>query len=436
MSLELTQEIKDKIKEIVRTTPNITSVGYGYKVSNGVNTGEPSIVYGVEVKKSLAELSSEELLPSEVSIANQPIKTDVVQMGNIELLNCNGDCGQNAGVASIANRSYTRPVKGGLSMTSLNNNNTVGTFGLVVKDVATGCVLGLTNNHVSIADAFYTNARDLNTQIQNDYDPVDSIYQGTEGAGYFNPANIIGRGVRYVPLHPQSSGLTNNVDAALFSLNSSVLSNNQSWKQVGLDSVVTDHLPFATTLEIDNLLASNTQLYSSGRTTGPKGGATCPLKAFQLGVSFPINYKMQGNYVTVTMTDAIAYFKPPVEHPESQDPAEYGACCNPVRGGDSGSALIADIGGTIKVIGLVFAGSTPGCDVGPNSYTYGLACRIDEIASQLGITSWNKGDELKAVNTNTMEYITEPGGSDQKTKSCDGKTFWQVGLTNKLDNPC
>ena len=436
MSLELTQEIKDKIKEIVRTTPNITSVGYGYKVSNGVNTGEPSIVYGVEVKKPLAELSSEELLPSEVSIANQPIKTDVVQMGKIEPLNCNGNCGQNAGAASIPNRSYTRPVKGGLSMTSLNNNNTVGTFGLVVKDVATGCILGLTNNHVSIADAFYTNARDLDGQIQNDYDPVDSIYQGTEGAGYFDPANIIGRGVRYVPLHPQSLGLTNNVDAALFSLNINTLSSTQSWKQVGLDSVVTDHLPFATTLEIDNLLASNAQLYSSGRTTGPKGGATCPLKAFQLGVSFPIGYKMQGTTTTVTMTDAIAYLKPPVDHPESQDPAEYGACCNPVRGGDSGSALIADIGGTIKVIGLVFAGGTAACDGGPNSYTYGFACRIDEVASQLGITSWNKGDTLTVVNTSTIEYRTEPGGSDQKTKSCDGKTFWQVGLTDTLDNPC
>jgi hypothetical protein len=444
MSLELTQEIKDKIKEIVRTTPNITSVGYGYKVSNGINTGEPSIVYGVEVKKPLAELASEELLPSEVSIANQSVKTDVIQMGKIEPLNCNIGCGENAGAASIPNRSYTRPVKGGLSMTSLNNNNSVGTFGLVVKDVATGCVLGLTNNHVSIADAFYTNARDLNGQIQNDYSPVDNIYQGTEGVGYFDPVNIIGRGVRYVPLHPQSSGLTNNVDAALFALNSSVLSTTESWKQVGLDAVVTDYLPFATTLEIDNLLASNAQLYSSGRTTGPKGGASCPLKAFQLGVTFPINYKMQGpcnendqsGCTTVTMTDAIAYFKPPIDHPESQNPAEYGACCNPVRGGDSGSALIADIGGTIKIIGLVFAGSTPGCDGGDNSYTYGLACRIDEVASQLGITSWDKGDELKAVNTSTIEYRTEPGGSDQKTKSCDGKTFWQVGLTNTLDNPC
>ena len=107
-----------------------------------------------------------------------------------------------------------------------------------------------------------------------------------------------------------------------------------------------------------------------------------------------------------------------------------------MRGGDSGSALIADIGGTIKVIGLVFAGGTSGCDGGPNSYTYGFACRIDEVASQLGITSWNKGDLLKAVNTSTIEYRTEPGGSDQKTKSCDGKTFWQVGLTNTLDNPC
>ena len=143
---------------------------------------------------------------------------------------------------------------------------------------------------------------------------------------------------------------------------------------------------------------------------------------------------------TVIMENGIGFFKPPVEHPETQDPGEYGYCCNPVRGGDSGSALIADIGGTIKIIGLVFAAGNPSgvtsCDGGNNSYSFGYACRIDEVASQLGITSWDKDDPIVAVKTSTIEYITEPGGSSDKTKSCDGKTYWQVGLTDTLDNPC
>ena len=88
------------------------------------------------------------------------------------------------------------------------------------------------------------------------------------------------------------------------------------------------------------------------------------------------------------------------------------------------------------MIGLVFAGGGPGCYGGNNSYTFGYACRIDEVASQLGIRSWDKEDLLQFVKTSTIDYRTEPGGSSDKTKSCDGKTFWQVGLTNTLDNPC
>ena len=444
MSLELTQEIKDKIREQVLQNPHVTSVGYGYKISGGVNTGEPAIVFGVEAKKPLSEIPEGELLPSSVDISGVAVKTDVKEIGRIELLTCNLGCGQNAGSGSVANRTFTRPIKGGLSITSLNNPNTVGTFGLVVKDVATGALVGLTNNHVTIQDAFYTSQRNLAGVLQNEYYPVDNIYQDAEYAGVPPATNIIGRSLRYVPIYPVTSGLTNSVDAAIFSLDASVVSSTISWRQVGLDSVVADHLPFATTGEIDTLLAVNPQLYSSGRTTGPKGGASCPLKLFELGSTFFINYKMQGpcepantsGCTSILMVNAIGYFKPPVEHPETQDPAEYSYCCNPVRGGDSGSALIADIGGIIKVIGLVFAGGGYGCDFGDNSYTFGYACRIDEVASQLGITSWDKEDLLQFVNTNTMEYITEPGGSSDKTKSCGGKTFWQVGLTNTLDEPC
>ena len=436
MSLELTQEIKDKIREQVLQNPHVTSVGYGYKISGGVNTGEPAIVFGVEAKKPLSEIPEGELLPSSVDISGIAVKTDVKEIGRIELLTCNGDCGQNAGSGSVANRTFTRPIKGGLSMTSLNNSNTVGTFGLVVKDVATGALVGLTNNHVTIQDAFYTSQRNLAGVLQNEYSPVDNIYQDAEYAGVPPATNIIGRSLRYVPIYPVTSGLTNSVDAAIFSINLADISTTQSWRQVGLDSVVVDNLPFATTGEIDTLLAVNPQLYSSGRTTGPKGGATCPLKLFELGSTFSINYIRQGVDTTVIMENTLGYFKPPLENPETQDPGQYGYCCNPVRGGDSGSALIADIGGTIKVIGLVFAGGGAGCDGGDNSYTFGYACRIDEVASQLGITSWDKEDLLAVVKTSTIEYKTELGGSNDKTKLCDGKTFWQAGLTNTLDNPC
>jgi len=440
--MKVTQKIKDKLREVRRSNPGLTSVWYGYKSSNGINTGELGIICGVEKKKPLSELSAEEIIPSEVKVGSQTIITDVVEIAQPELLTCNSACGENTGSASIPNRSYTRPVKGGISISSNNTNTSVGTFGLVVKDVATGAILGLSNNHVTIADAFYTDSRDLSGVIQNDYDPTNNIYQGTEGtvaggswAEYFTSANIIGRGVRYVPIHPKSSGLVNNVDAALFSLKSNVISLFESWKQVGLDSVITSNLPFATTSEIDNLLASNPELYSSGRTTGPKGGTNCPMRIFTTTGEFSISFKRQGVPTLIEMEDIIGYFKPLLENPTSQDPGE-GFCCNPVRGGDSGSALIANIGGTIKVIGLVFAGGGSGCDGGQNSYTVGWACRIDEVASQLGITNLSASDLFTVVNENSIEYVTQPGGSDQINKECDGATYWQVGLTDTLNNPC
>lgn len=440
--MKVTQKIKDKLREVRRSNPGLTSVWYGYKSSNGVSTGELSIVCGVEKKKPLSELSNDEIIPTEVKVGSQSIKTDIVEMGKPELLTCNDACGQNAGSASIPNRSYTRPVKGGLSISSNNTNTSVGTFGLVVKDIATGAILGLSNNHVTIADAFYTDSRNLSGVIQNDYNPTNNIYQGTEGtvaggswAEYFTSANIIGRGVRYVPVHPQSSGLVNNVDAALFSLTENVIDLNESFKQVGLDSIITSNLPFATTSEIDNALASNPELYSSGRTTGPKGGTTCPMRIFTTTGEFPIFYKRQGVDTLIEMEDIIGYFKPPLENPTSQDPGE-GFCCNPVRGGDSGSGLIANVGGTIKVIGLVFAGGGSGCDGGPNSYEVGWACRIDEVANQLGITSLDAGDQLTIVDNNSIEFVTQLGGSDQINKECDGATYWQVGLTDTLNNPC
>ena len=50
------------------------------------------------------------------------------------------------------------------------------------------------------------------------------------------------------------------------------------------------------------------------------------------------------------------------------------SCYYPINSGDSGSALLANINGEIKIIGLCFAGSTSGS---PDGYfTIGRACRL------------------------------------------------------------
>ena len=187
----------------------------------------------------------------------------------------------------------------------------------------------------------------------------------------------------------------------------------------------TDPLPFATTAEIDDLLETNPMIYSSGRTTGPKGGPLCPIRIFALFTAFPIPYKLQGVQTFVTFQDQITFVKPD----PANDPVLIPPCPNPIIPGDSGSALIADFEGIRKIIGLVFAAST----VSGIIY-YGYANRIDNVALEIGIQAWD-GTDKNFVDLSSIEYVTTVGGSSDKYIACESKQFWQVGLTTLL-NPC
>lgn len=423
--MQLTNEILNKINELRNLYPDAISIGYGPKISNGEATGDSAIIYQLKEKKAVVDLSPEEIIPSEIKIGEDVIKTDIVEIFAVNSLVCNTGCGEDNGVSSIANRTYTRPIKGALSITSSNNLSERGTIGSLVKHTQSGAVVALTNNHVTIQDAVYTSQRTQSGLLQNEYTPANVIYQNTE-PNIPNSADIIGQSLRYVPINKVSSGSTNQVDAAIFSLSADVIDVDSSWDQVGLS--LTQNPPFATTAEINNLYVTNPQLYSSGRTTGPKGGALCPLTINQIGANTITNYNLQGVPTQCVFTNCIVFVKPDPATPTAQVPQ----CLNPVRPGDSGSLLLADIGGTIKVIGLVFAG---GEDTNGNTI-YGWACRIDEIASQLGIEWWDNTEPLTVVDLTSIEYKTTVGGNSNKTLTCETKEYWQVGFTGTLDNPC
>lgn len=418
------EEISSKIQELFTDNPSIKSIGLGYKQTNGQQTDELSIVYSVVEKKPLSELSETEIIPSEIPLSEGAIKTDVIVIHDVKTYPCAGYCGQLAGPNSSINRSLVRPLMGGLSITARNTISTVGTMGFIAVDSATQALVGVTNNHVTIADSFYTSQRNLSGLIENDYIPINNIYQD----GEFNRAfpapvgNIIGRSLRYVPLYQNGSGV-NYVDGAIFSVNQSDIVNNLSYRQA--NEAYNLPLPFATTAEINNLLSTNPMVYSSGRTTGPKGGASCPMRIAQLGVNVIAAYKRQGNpvFVPALFSDTIMFVKP------ENDPSLSTICAWPIAGGDSGSALIADFGGTRKIIGLVFAGG----EIDNIAY-FGYACRIDRVAQELGIEAWD-GTPKNFVDPSTIEYRTIPGGSSTKIITCSGKQFWQAGLTN-LSNNC
>jgi hypothetical protein len=302
------------------------------------------------------------------------------------------------------NRQTIRPLKGGVSLTSQNQQGSVGTLGFLAVDTTTGALVGITNNHVVIADAYYANFRSPTGIIQNE--SSDNAYQ----SGDFQPSTSslkIGEVLRYVPIYEPPT--FNQVDGAMISISQSVMSNSESFKQLGLSG--TSVMPFATTSEIDALVG-NTRGSSSGRSTGVKQGSLCGLTIqginYVTGVS---GYKQQG-------VSTVAYFNNCISFTRLNPD-----CLYPIYPGDSGSALVATIGGVDKIVGLVFAGGS----------TIGIASRIDQVASQLGISSWD-GTTPEFVDLSSKKLVTVSGLSSNKTITCSGQTLWQVGIINAVRN--
>ena len=403
----LTESIKQKIQELFDSTPDNIGVSYGKKISSGEFTGELGITFLVETKLPLDQVPEDQVLPSSVTIDGVDYVTDVVEVGIVKALACDNTTLSNCygwQTTPPINRGTFRPLKGGISLTSNNNIDTVGTLGFIAVDVATQALVGVTNNHVVIEDAFYTSSRNLSGVIQNELS--DNVYQNGESS-VPEPTLKIGEVLRYVPMNLTS----NKVDGALVSVNSADISDTESFKQVGLSYA--SAMSFASTAEINALLSTNPPIYSSGRTSGAKGEASCGLTIFSVGAGILVSgYKLQGSTVTVGFSDVIAFTRTNAD------------CLYPIAGGDSGSALIASFSGTWKIIGLCFAGSD----------SVGYACRIDEVASQLGIQAWD-GSPKNYVNLATKTYKTVSGGSSDKTLNCSGSTYWQVGLNN-TSSPC
>jgi phosphatidylethanolamine-binding protein (PEBP) family uncharacterized protein len=481
----ITEEINKKLKEWSDNTPSDVGVGYGFKQTNGIYTGEVCIVFSVKEKKPLSNLSDNEILPSEIKISeNKTLNTDVIQVGEIYTLQCSRTTPITNSpplcepfvLTPPTNRSAFATLRGGISITSVRKGNSVGTLGMIVQDIHTNALVGLTNNHVVIGNSIKAQYQNLNPVLGNNFPITNEINPDNDvcqpGEFGFQTGSKFGQVVRYVPISPYqtlppSSGWIasplglpkNNVDAALVSINCNEIDFNQSFKFSGFEALMPNPLPFATTAEIDNLLVTNPQLYSTGRSTGPKGLGTpgCELRISQINVATAVGpyswHLAAGGQQYSTAADfnprLIAFFKP------SGIPAQP-HCLWPCAGGDSGSMLIANFGTqpspNFKVIGLVFAGNscpsyptatgannvfntnyaiTPppiGCGL-PNSYNnwLGYACRIDDVANELGIKAWT-GGTAPLVNPN-LNLITLPGLNPITATTCLNEYYYQVGTT-------
>jgi len=500
MAFEYKDEIKNILlsMSLDETFPSGAWVGYGFQMrysgsttgsvsgaitmwdENILSTGTASLQIYIPtssyldspsiVSASLASLVSE--YTNYLWSGSNRISTQIIYApGEINPYACSATCyqGENtwfwggvlypATVQNPANRQTQRPIRGGISITSTvkcpnYGNGSKGTMGLVCQDSASNALVGLTNNHVVVRDPFYTNQRNIAGVIQNEYDLIDSsntiqgnfVYQNGENI-FQNPGGTleIGRVLRYVPLYTSASTAANptkinNSDAAIFSLyctasgGATIINFTSSFQQLGL--AYTSSMPFASTAEINNLMNTNPELYSSGRTTGAKGspGTLCPLRILGFQNSY-VGYNLQGINTPAYMQDLIAFVKP--DNSASYSPptpnANVSVCPYPAWFGDSGSTLIANIGGVWKIVGLVFAGNGSGFNANLGyeiASSMGLACRIDYVASQLGIKAWT-GSAAPVVDHNNITYVTVSGSNDTKIYNCSGSSYWQVGLTEK-----
>ena len=461
--------IKEEVKRQFKNTPDyVNSVYYGFKRVDGVETDTLCIVFGVDQKKPINTIPPSEVLPRAIMIAGVSVPTDVIESSPAVLL---GACYNHWDEGNIEIQRLRGtpealvPMRGGQEITmfpdgwGIYGGQSVGTLGFFAVDNFDNRIVGVTNTHVVVDPLFYTGdpARVLTNEIFSPSNIVEPKFWVVDGLKYPTGCLINGtvcdsvRGCsqqyhhaglyvkRYIPYDTDGD---NEVDAALLIMNNDKLQNSNqyfvdenSYKVWGPTDVpeYTNHLPFATTAELDNFLTATpaARVYSTGRTTGPKGYCDNTITHLKIS-STAASIMFNENGYTTDFTDLIKFEQTSSNTSLWSGPARSLAA---VRGGDSGSALLADINGVRKIIGIVFAGPTStNADYGKIGY----ACRIDKVAAALNIRAWDSTYQFSrstSLSVPSPRLVTEPIADSglQSSVIRDGFKYWHAGTTNRRD---
>jgi len=248
---------------------------------------------------------------------------------------------------------------------------------------------------------------------------VENVFGDDIGQPSSSISQQVGVTKKYIPVKSNSLGGINYVDGALFTLDSSVVDTNESFKYYGFS--FSGAPTFATTSEIDDLINNNWDFFSVGRTTGAKGEGDTKLKFLSTGSVFVSNKLNSTTDSTCRFDECISYIA------SASTTTTGNGCFYPINSGDSGSALLANINGQIKIIGLCFAGSTSGSVDG--YFTIGRACRIDRVASELNIEPFT-GQTINYSDKSNPQVHYEVGFSNLSGITVNGDLFNQLGTIN------
>ncbi|AKK06598.1 hypothetical protein CMUST_11435 [Corynebacterium mustelae] len=146
----------EKIRQYIRKEgakflqdPNVTSVGIGFKTTDGKPTGEVAIQFTVAKKLSPQDLekSASTLLPESIEFDQLVVPTDVVEADFAPSVGTSTTKTLAPQQVSDPERTKRRdPVVPGISIGNLNTS--AGTLGAIVYDNTTKAAVGLSNWHV------------------------------------------------------------------------------------------------------------------------------------------------------------------------------------------------------------------------------------------------------------------------------------------------
>jgi hypothetical protein len=478
--------LKNEIARLRQIAPkNVTGVSLGYKETAGQRTSTVSIIFRVEKKEAIAELKAADVIPPSLTIAGETYPTDIVEspVGSIQPhVSCfNHVNPQETEIARLRGQAGALvPMRGGQEISALpfasftggmgNIGYAFGTLGLFAIDNEDNRVVGVTNTHVAMGDMVYYAkdvGRPLNVEVLDTKNTIEPRFSNVDGKKYPYGATIRDKSdfhtavrfiKRYVPLRstpqtllePDAVKQTNLADAALLIMDNGTLGNTgvpfvgpysySIRRPTDIESAdvgAPPYYPFATKDELDALLsAPGAYVYSTGRTTGPKGYcADNKLIVSEVGVEFSVGYN--GYVAPFSECFAIAAAS------DATDDEIAG------RPGDSGSAVIADVppvGATgpavPKIIGLLFAGpNSENADYGKKSFI----CRIDYVAESLNIRAWDAAyvfNPTTSLSIPTPRVVTEDlagvngKGTDlfttrvvNETGTPETKKYWHSGCT-------
>lgn len=444
----------DHLKNLFINDNNMIGISLGYKYINNIKTNTISVVYFVKNKLNINEIPENQVIPSTVSVDGKTYPTDVIETSEPISMSCYSSNDSN--VTRLQTETF--PLKGGQEIIQFPTNFSddglsyrFSTLGMMCVDNIDGKFVGLSCAHSVLNKFDMADNTNLITEFNNPYNLNDESLvfpSGTRsllmrpnviawdknvtwngGGPLPNNKRICSYIKRYAPLlggtvtpnySIPSIPAWNQIDTAILAIKSAYIDINSHkiYTPIGTGEY-SEIMDFATTAELDNILVTNPAVYSTGRTTGPKGySAQCSMSITNInqyiiininGLYYPFNNVMTLRYNNFTTT--------------------------PVAYGDSGSMVVGEFsGGVRKILGMIFGAST------------GLAymCRIDDIVSQLNIRKWDwtSGIDPSLLNnklsdpTPTFLKIETNNNTFNTVKSqpkitIGGKTYYQSGLTRK-----